>query len=305
MHPAGRDYTFYSHAARVYSRLDLFLMSHHMLHLIRTVSIGSITWSDHAPVLLDLDIPDLPSRHYQWRLNESLLKDVVHRECLSDAIAQYFDENDNGEVSDPILWEAHKSVLRGQLIQLGARCKRDRGAKIQSLLEDIQTFETLHKATPSAEHYSSLSSLRSELRELLQHHACRSLLLTKRSYYLHGNKCGKLLARALRQKYQATYIPKLKRSDGSITYLNDEILAEFHTYYHSLYNLRDSPPPPAKLMADYLAKALDVTISPEQAEALDVPFSPEELEEALKTTPTGKSPGPDGFSFQLGTIGPF
>uniref|UniRef100_A0A8C5WEC0 exodeoxyribonuclease III n=1 Tax=Leptobrachium leishanense TaxID=445787 RepID=A0A8C5WEC0_9ANUR len=86
MHPAGRDYTFYSHAARVYSRLDLFLMSHHTLHLIRAVSIGSITWSDHAPVLLDLDVPDLPPRHYQWRLNESLLKDVVHREYLSDAI---------------------------------------------------------------------------------------------------------------------------------------------------------------------------------------------------------------------------
>uniref|UniRef100_A0A8C5WHL5 Reverse transcriptase domain-containing protein n=1 Tax=Leptobrachium leishanense TaxID=445787 RepID=A0A8C5WHL5_9ANUR len=309
MHPAGRDYTFYSHAARVYSRLDLFLMSHHTLHLIRTVSIGSITWSDHAPVLMDLEVPDLPPRQYQWRLNESLLKDVVHREYLTEAITHYFDENDNGEVTDPLLWEAHKSVLRGQLIQLGARCKRDRGDKIQSLLADIQTFETLHKTTPSAEHYSALSSLRSELRELLHHHACRSLLLTKRSYYLHGNKCGKLLARALRQKYQSTYIPKLRRSDGSVTHLNDEIIAEFHTYYHSLYNLRDSPPP-AKLMADYLAKALDVAISPDQAEALDVPFTSEELAEALKATPTGKSPGPDGFSIGyyrtfLKTLGPY
>lgn len=51
-HPDERDYTFFSAPHQVYSRINYFLIPHTQLHAIRDTSIGSITWTDHAPVMI-------------------------------------------------------------------------------------------------------------------------------------------------------------------------------------------------------------------------------------------------------------
>lgn len=57
-----RDYTFLTIPHQLYSRIDLFLVSHQLLSSVLDVSIGHITWSDHAPVMLrlSLSMSDLP-----------------------------------------------------------------------------------------------------------------------------------------------------------------------------------------------------------------------------------------------------
>lgn len=73
LHPTERDYTFYSSPHKQYSRINYFLIPHAQLHAVRSSSIESITWSDHAPVLLSYALTDsLTSRTRTWRLNESL-----------------------------------------------------------------------------------------------------------------------------------------------------------------------------------------------------------------------------------------
>lgn len=50
-----------------------------------------------------------------WRLNANRLKWNTKEELKTD-IQRYFEENDHGEVSLPVLWDACKAVLRGTLI---------------------------------------------------------------------------------------------------------------------------------------------------------------------------------------------
>ncbi|CAH2276970.1 Hypothetical predicted protein [Pelobates cultripes] len=77
LHPTARDFTFYSSAHLTYTRLDYFLMTHHNLNLLNAAEILPMTWSDHCPIRMRLKSPLYRPRQMSWRLNESILSDVV------------------------------------------------------------------------------------------------------------------------------------------------------------------------------------------------------------------------------------
>ncbi|CAH2293190.1 Hypothetical predicted protein, partial [Pelobates cultripes] len=141
-----------------------------------------------------------------WHLNESLLDDPRVTEDLTNELPMYFHKNGGKGTAEPWVWEVHKGITRGTLIKWGARIKRERATRIQSLTEAIHIAESAHKATPTPDAYKTLTALRMELRNLLTAKAHRAAQLTKGTYYAHGNKSGKYLARALKDKHQKTYI---------------------------------------------------------------------------------------------------
>lgn len=69
------------------------------------------------------------------------------REQIRTDIKQYFDENDNGEVSPQTLWDACKVVLRGKLIGYCSNLKKQRKAKIEQLQLELEKLENAHKKT--------------------------------------------------------------------------------------------------------------------------------------------------------------
>lgn len=60
LNPSGRNYTYYSPLHKMYSRLDLFLISHHLLTWHPEVEIASPIWSDHAPVYFSIKLKSIP-----------------------------------------------------------------------------------------------------------------------------------------------------------------------------------------------------------------------------------------------------
>uniref|UniRef100_A0A8C5QI91 exodeoxyribonuclease III n=1 Tax=Leptobrachium leishanense TaxID=445787 RepID=A0A8C5QI91_9ANUR len=119
-HPTTRDYTCYSPPHQSYSRLDCMFLPFGHLHLLESVDIGPMTWSDHHPVQLTLNSPLVRPKDRNWRLNETLLNDPMIRQTLQ----QYFTENTTHDTSPQILWEAHKAVIRGYLMQQGSIKKK-------------------------------------------------------------------------------------------------------------------------------------------------------------------------------------
>lgn len=109
LHPTERDYTFYSTPYKQYSRIDYFLIPHAQLHALRDSRIGSITWSDHAPVLLTYALTDnITDRPKTWRLNESLLQDEEVLKDVTRELEFYFKTNNTPDSDPGIVWEAHK-----------------------------------------------------------------------------------------------------------------------------------------------------------------------------------------------------
>ena len=126
LNPTKKDYSFFSHPHLVYSRLDYFLMFQRDIHRVTNCRIGIMDLSDHAPVYLNVTL-DMDKKNTVWRLNTGILEQMKHQ--IRSDIEQYFEENDNGEVSSQILWDACKVVLRGKIIGYCSNLKKTKESK--------------------------------------------------------------------------------------------------------------------------------------------------------------------------------
>ncbi len=73
-HPADRDYSYYSHVHKSYSRIDYFLVDFQLISRVTETKYHSILISDHSPLTMSIDL-SLPKQSYSWRFNPSLLAD--------------------------------------------------------------------------------------------------------------------------------------------------------------------------------------------------------------------------------------
>lgn len=78
VHPRERSYSFFSPPHNSHSHIDNFFGNIPALLRLITADIWSITWSDHVPVSITLDLGNLPTQVCYWHLNESLLKKPQH-----------------------------------------------------------------------------------------------------------------------------------------------------------------------------------------------------------------------------------
>lgn len=79
MHRSAKQFTFYSSAHKMYSRLDHFFISAPLIPYVVKSDISPITWSDHAPIMLDLMLSQAYTKSCHWRLNDHLLQSEVSR----------------------------------------------------------------------------------------------------------------------------------------------------------------------------------------------------------------------------------
>jgi len=115
--------TFFSHPHSVYSRLDYFFMFQRDLHRVKNCSIGTMDLSDHTPVYINVLLGS-DKKNTILRLNTGMLNQM--RQQIRTDIKNYLDENDNGEVSPQMLWDASKAILRGKIIGYCSRLKKQR-----------------------------------------------------------------------------------------------------------------------------------------------------------------------------------
>lgn len=57
---------------------------------------------------------------------------------VADVITLYFKVNTTDDLSEGIVWEGHKAVVRGELISLGSKLKKACHANFQRVLDAIQ-----------------------------------------------------------------------------------------------------------------------------------------------------------------------
>lgn len=113
LNPNTRDFTLYSSAHNVYSRLDYFFTFKKDLYRCSNCVIGLNTLSDHSPVYMSVFL-NKTMRSSLRRLNSNILNNPIIKENLKNEIKLYLECNDNNEVTPSILWDALKAVIRGK-----------------------------------------------------------------------------------------------------------------------------------------------------------------------------------------------
>ncbi|OCT87898.1 hypothetical protein XELAEV_18021602mg [Xenopus laevis] len=277
-HPTEKGYTFFSHSLQVNTRIDYLLLSSPLCSTLGQSKINQISWADHAPIEVKLDI----HRHIKYRgpcrLNEHILKWPDMRDKLQSCIAEYFTLNESSVDSLNVLWEAHKAnkLLRTRILE-----------------GDLKRAWDKHLSAPSVSRLARVMSLRTELKDLKVIEADKMLNKYKQLYYEKANRPHTLLARKLRAEQDLQTPQVIHTAQGRVC-SPEAIATAFRSYYTDLYNLFPDPNSDgwAKLNMKFLSTLNLPKISEQDSEQLYAPITVEELETILKQMHIEQIPRP-------------
>ena len=173
LNPNTRKFSWKQWGSTKFARLDLFLISDSLLPYVEKVDILPTCFSDHSPILLEIDFSKFERGRGFWKFNTSLLKDKTFVELVNNTIKRvtcqyaYFDnipdffENETKEVIEQFLNEQTPETLqtlnlkinpelfldtllmeiRGSTIKYSSEIKRSNRAQEQLLMHDIEILE--------------------------------------------------------------------------------------------------------------------------------------------------------------------
>ncbi len=116
LHPADKEYTFFSTSYHCQSRLDYFFMPKTDLHLVLSCNIDSILLSDHASVTMELQFRNTVDYSIQWRLNIATIRDSAFSVYFSSEFKYFISVNSLSTDNPSLLWETCKVYARGLII---------------------------------------------------------------------------------------------------------------------------------------------------------------------------------------------
>ncbi|OCT65909.1 hypothetical protein XELAEV_18042162mg [Xenopus laevis] len=208
-HQGEKDFTFFSPVRKMYSRIDLIVVDKWVLQRSRKSLIGHITWSDHAPITIEI----LEQYNFKepaiWRFQSYWLNNDNFAEIMHSSLEEYFLHNDNNETSVMTLWLAHKAYLRGIAIQQNACLKKERNLKQLTLLDRLYALEQANKSNPTPDNSLQIKTIQKELQELFIHKQTTMYNKMKLNYYHQGDKASALLAKRIKISQAKQRIPFL------------------------------------------------------------------------------------------------
>lgn len=253
--------------------------------------------SDHAWTKGTFYLRNLKRQKPHWKLNTNLLfVEPIHSD-LEKAIDEYFLYNGNGDVSEVMVWDALKAVLRGKIIALTAAYKKEKERHREELLANIENLEFVHKQSCNPKVYRKLLEDRKKLKTLEISKIQRRILFLKHKCWLHFPKSLKLLAWKVKVRQNAAQVHAIRNKAGEKLTLTSDILQAFSDFYATLYSTFSLDLYAiSKFLYEHVPhlKLLD-----DHAALLDEPVTPEKVQLIIKLLKNNKSPSLDGYGAEF------
>ena len=123
-HPKTTEYTFFSSAHGIFSRIDHILGHKSSLSKFKKTEIISSIFSDHNAMRLDINFRKKTVKTTNtWMLNSTLLNNQEISEEIKEEIRKYLETNDNETTMTQNLWErwSQDGILGGHGIHVSSQ----------------------------------------------------------------------------------------------------------------------------------------------------------------------------------------
>lgn len=295
-HPSDRQYSFFSPVHGSFSRIDYFLVDARLISKVDNSAYHSILVSDHAPLSMNINF-NLNARHYNWKFNPTLLTDKGFCEYISIKISDFLQSNDTGEVSDSILWETFKVVVRGQVISYQSSCKRARLRRLSEIESELSALEESYRNSKSEDTLNSILKIKYEYNQILGGQVRHYINRLRQTHFELGEKAHKLLAIQLKGVQADRAIHKIYSTSGQLITDPKNINKRFLDFYSHLYTSRSTATDTE--IANFL-NALEIpSLDDDARQVLDACITLDEIKNAIRSFPNGKACGPDGFGIEF------
>ena len=252
--------------------------------------------SDHAPLSVQINF-NLQTPSYNWKFNPSLNSDKAFHDYISAKISDFLLTNDNGAVSDSVLWESFKVVLRGHIISYQSSTKKSRLRRLAVIEAELAASEDTHRNTNNDDSLSAILKIKYEYNQMLGKKVGSYIHKLKQKHFELGDKPDKLLARQLKGVQADRAIHEISSPTGQLITDPELINNRFFGFFSQLYTSKFKP------SDSDLDRFLNSLIIPAIGEAakleLDSDFTLEEIKRVIRSFPNGKACGPDGFGIEF------
>ncbi|KAL6093658.1 hypothetical protein STEG23_011038 [Scotinomys teguina] len=293
--PYQKEYTYFSAPHGTFSKIDHILGHKTNLNRYKKIETTSCILSDHYGLKLDFNnIKNYGKPTVSWKLNNAQLKHQWVKEEIKKEIKDYLEFNENESTTN--LWDTMKAVLRGKFIALNAHMKKLEKSHINDLTAHLKALEQEEAKSPRRNRCKEIIKLRAEINKIETKKTIQRINETKSWFFEKINKIDKPLSRLTKMQRESIQINKIRNEIGDITTDNEEIQRIIRSYFKNLYSTKlENLEEMDKFLDRYHIPKLDQ----DQIDNLNRRITPEEIETVIKSLPTKKSPGPDGFSVEF------
>ena len=184
-------------------------------------------------------------------------------------------------------------MLRGKFIEIQAFLKKEERSQIDSWTLHLNELEKEEQKRPKVSRRKEIIKIKEEINKIETQKTIEKVNKTKSWFIEKVNKIDKPLARLTKNTQESTQIKKIITEKGEITTYTALIKKNIWKYYEQLYaNKFDN----LEEMDNFLESYSLPKLNQEETDQLNRPITRNEIEEVIKTLPTNKSPGPDGFT---------
>jgi hypothetical protein len=142
-HPTFAQYTFFSAAHGIFSKIDHILEHKASLSKYKKTEVIPCILSDHNALKQQLNNKNTTRKYANnWKLNNTLLNDQWVTDEVKEEIKRFLEVNENEKnMTYQNLWVRAKAVLRGKFIAMSAYIKRTERSQINDLMLHFKLLE--------------------------------------------------------------------------------------------------------------------------------------------------------------------
>ena len=163
-HPKTTEYSFFSSAHGIFSRIDHILGHKSSLGKFKKIEIVSSIFSNHNAMRLDINYRKKSVKNTNtWRQNNMLLNNQEITEEIKEEIKKYLETNDNEKTMTQNLWDEAKAVLRRKFISIQSYLKKQEESQIRNLNLHLKQLEKEELKNPKVSRRKEIIKIKPEI----------------------------------------------------------------------------------------------------------------------------------------------
>ena len=184
-------------------------------------------------------------------------------------------------------------ILKGKFIAIQAYLNKIETFQTNNLTLHLQVLEEKQERQPRESRRKEITKIRAELNYIETKSTILRINEPRSWFFEKRNKIDKPLSRLIKKKRESIQINTIRNERGETTTDTTKIQRIVRNYFEKLYAKKCED---LNEMDKFLEKSNLPKLNEEEAESLNRPTTADEIEAVIKTLPTHKSPGPDGFT---------
>lgn len=298
-HPTAPGFTFtsrISHTDPAMSRIDRIYANPLAAHIFSSIFTVPRHPLDHTALVANLHTPEAKRGPGRWLMNNSLLFNknyvsILEREWRSAAA-----------LAASIALTKTEQFIFCEL-QLAFTCKAlakidsiRRRRKEHSLLRQLISLQAKRDSgTITLSQSTALERIAREIHDIERYKAEGAAMRCKLRWFTESNRPTAFFLNLAKSRSKKHLIHSLRKTDGTITHDQSEILSTFADFYAQLYTSDVT----SLIAQDHFLSLIQHTLSETQHKHTDAPFTMAEADTAIKAMGQGKVPGPNGITAEV------